>query len=740
MGPPRRVGTRAVQLGRLRLPRRWVVVGAIVAALAGLVSLGLWVVYPRVGEWYLRTRVMPRLEARLGVDLRAGWIDVRLGHATIRRLEVRSPDDGAEPLAVIDRVDVEFAALPSLLARARVAEVTMDGGTVAVHRKADGRTNLDSLRERFTRGAGGQADRSGGGLGSLRPRRIVVDGLEVTASDELGELRGGAANLRVHVEGETRELVVERPRLATSLGPRAGATRITVRERGDRREVVIAGGEVVPWQDLALTGISGTLADGDQPGRFSVALEGGYGGVEAGLWTANGWVDPAAFRGQIALVAEQFSLDKLRPLLEGRGRLVDYQKTMVDAALTVTLDGGRAGFDGNFHLRDLTVAHPMLAEQPVRGLELAGDIAGDFDRRGRTLALTRGDFASRGLPFAITGSLALPGGRTEAGVRRPRTAVAARLQVPTVPCQQVLDAVPDEMGGYLEGLEARGNFASDVRVAIDWSDLDATELGGSIGIRGCRVKALPEGISRLKEPFEHFVEVERGQWLAFEVGPDNPAFVPLPEVSPYLPKALMTTEDSTFYSHHGFLPRELKAALVKNLKAGYFKYGASSITMQTVKNVLLYREKTLSRKLQELVLTWAIEQALDKDRIMEIYVNAIEYGPGIYGIGNAAPHYFGKPASALTPKESAFFSSILPSPKARYRQYCAGTLTSWSAGKIERILAIMLKRNRLTEEEYQEALAQPLVFVKDVDDSEEACNSRVSRAIRHARPTNPLKR
>lgn len=722
-----------------RLARRWIVLGAILAGLGALVPVGLWVVYPRVGEWYIRTRVLPRLEQKLGVTLRAGDVDVRLGHATVRRLEVVSPVDGAAPLARLDRIDVDFATWPSFLARARVGAVRIRGGTVAVHRAVDGSTNLDLLRERFRRGPHG-ADARGGGLGSMRPSRIDVDELAVIADDATGELKGGAKGLTVHVAGDLRELVIDGPHVETVLGPRAAAARVTVRESGDRREVIIAGGEAIPWKDLALTGITGTLSEGKEPGHLQVSLEGGYGGVEAGLWTAHGWIDPSAVRGQIALVAEQFSLDKLRPLIERHGRLIDYQRTMVDASLTVTLDGATAELAGNFHLRDLTVAHPMLAEQPVRGLELAGDVAGSFDRRARTLTLSRGDFASRGLPFAITGSLALPGGMTAGGGRRPRTAVTARLQVPPVACQQVLDAVPREMATYIGDLHAKGTFSSDVHLAIDWSDLDATELDGSVGLRGCRIAGRPDAIARLQGSFEHYVEIERDQWLAFVIGPENEDFVPLADVSPYLPKSLMTTEDSTFYSHHGFLPRELKAALIKNLKAGYFKYGASSITMQTVKNVLLYREKTLSRKLQELVLTWAIEQALGKDRIMEIYVNAIEYGPGIYGIGPAARHYFGKSAHDLTAKESAFFSSILPSPKARYRQYCAGTLTSWSADKIDRILATMLKRNRLTEAEYQEALAQPLVFVKDVADSEEACNDRVSRAISRARPTNPLKK
>ena len=728
----------------MRLPfgRRWIVLGAVVASLGVAVMLGLWVVYPRVGAWYVRTRVLPRLEQKLGVKLEAGSIDVRLGHATVRGLEVRTAADGAAPLAHLDRIDIDFATWPSFLARAQVSHVGIHGGQLSVHRNVDGSTNLDLLRARFSHGAGGQVDRSGGGLGSLRPKTIVVDGLAVAADDATGELRASAAGLSVRVTGDDRELTIEEPRLATVLGPTAGASRITIHELGDRREVTIAGGEATPWKGMALTGIAGTLSEGEVPGHLQVALAGGYGGVEAGLWTAHGWVDPATWRGQVALVAEQFSLDKLRPLLEGRGRvrLVDYQQTMVDASLTVTLNGPTTDLVGDFHLRDLTVAHPMLAEQPVRGLELAGDISGSFDRRTRVLALTRGDFVSRGLPFSFTGQLALPGGETAGGGRRPRPAVTARLVVAPVPCQQVLDAVPREMARYIDDLGASGTFASDLALAIDWNDLDATTLDGSVGLRGCRIAHQPQAIARLHGSFEHYVEVAPDQWLAFTVGPDSPDFVPLDQVSPYLLKSLMSTEDSSFYGHHGFLPRELKAALIKNLKAGYFKFGASSITMQTVKNVLLYREKTLSRKLQELVLTWAIEQALGKDRILEIYVNAIEYGPGIYGIGNAARHYFGKSAHDLTPKESAFFSSILPSPKARYRQYCAGTLTSWSADKIDRILAIMLKRARLTQEEYDEAVAQPLVFVKDEADSEEACNGRVARALGRARATNPLKK
>ena len=136
----------------------------------------------------------------------------------------------------------------------------------------------------------------------------------------------------------------------------------------------------------------------------------------------------------------------------------------------------------------------------------------------------------------------------------------------------------------------------------------------------------------------------------------------------------MTTEDNGFFKHHGWVSSEFKSALRRNLERGGFRLGASSITMQMVKNVLLTKEKTLSRKLQELFLVWYLEQELPKERILELYFNAIEFGPRIYGIGAATRHYFGKKPSELTPLEAAFFSSILPSPKRRYVQYCHGAL------------------------------------------------------------------
>jgi membrane peptidoglycan carboxypeptidase len=165
--------------------------------------------------------------------------------------------------------------------------------------------------------------------------------------------------------------------------------------------------------------------------------------------------------------------------------------------------------------------------------------------------------------------------------------------------------------------------------------------------------------------------------------------------------AVMTTEDGGFWKHKGFITSQFQAALRRNLEAGKIRLGASTITMQMVKNVLLSHERTLSRKLQEMFLTWYVEQSLTKQRIMEIYLNVIEFGPGVYGVTRAAQHYYGKLPLDLTPPEAAYLALMLPSPVRRHVNYCEGGLTPVFQAKMKRLLAIMHNKGRLDPETYE---------------------------------------
>ena len=143
------------------------------------------------------------------------------------------------------------------------------------------------------------------------------------------------------------------------------------------------------------------------------------------------------------------------------------------------------------------------------------------------------------------------------------------------------------------------------------------------------------------------------------------------DLNPWLVQLITTTEDGSFFSHSGFSPLQIKAALEKNVNKQAFSRGASTISMQLVKNIFFDRTKTISRKFQEFIYTWLMESVvrIPKKRIMELYFNIIEFGPEIYGIEEAAKYYFGKRSKALSLKECAFLMAIIPNPRngANYR-------------------------------------------------------------------------
>jgi monofunctional biosynthetic peptidoglycan transglycosylase len=143
-------------------------------------------------------------------------------------------------------------------------------------------------------------------------------------------------------------------------------------------------------------------------------------------------------------------------------------------------------------------------------------------------------------------------------------------------------------------------------------------------------------------------------------------WVSLSHISPYLMKAVIIAEDDKFWSHQGFDLDAIQKALEKDLEKGKFKFGGSTISQQLVKNLYLTPSKNPVRKAKEAIITWRLERSVHKQRILELYLNVVEWGEGIFGIEAAAQHHYGKPASALSPQESARLAAVLPNPR-RYR-------------------------------------------------------------------------
>lgn len=187
-------------------------------------------------------------------------------------------------------------------------------------------------------------------------------------------------------------------------------------------------------------------------------------------------------------------------------------------------------------------------------------------------------------------------------------------------------------------------------------------------------------------------------------------WVELGDVSRVAVGAIVVSEDWAFYSHNGFDANQIREAVATDLEKGKFARGASTITQQVIKNCFLEQDKSLWRKLKEIILAVQVEKKVSKRRILETYLNIAEWGEGVFGIGPAARRYFGKHPSQLTAKEGAFLAMLLPSPKRYANSFHARKLTDYARQRIDDILSKMNQARYLTDEERSAARGLPLSF------------------------------
>jgi monofunctional biosynthetic peptidoglycan transglycosylase len=167
--------------------------------------------------------------------------------------------------------------------------------------------------------------------------------------------------------------------------------------------------------------------------------------------------------------------------------------------------------------------------------------------------------------------------------------------------------------------------------------------------------------------------------------------------------AVIVAEDASFYRHEGIDVKAIKKAIQYDLEKQSLARGASTITQQTAKNLFLSREKTISRKIREVILAKRMEQELTKGRILELYLNVVELGPMVYGIGHGARYYFDKPVGALTPRECAFLAAMLPGPQKVYNPY---RHLDRVLKRSDMLLRLLRQNGVLSEAEYRQALAE----------------------------------
>ncbi|MBI4289898.1 MAG: monofunctional biosynthetic peptidoglycan transglycosylase [Betaproteobacteria bacterium] len=195
-----------------------------------------------------------------------------------------------------------------------------------------------------------------------------------------------------------------------------------------------------------------------------------------------------------------------------------------------------------------------------------------------------------------------------------------------------------------------------------WIDHDP----GSTRLMGRRLEELRE--RRPKAALKH-------QWVAYE------------HISVYLKRAIIAAEDAKFVDHEGFDWAGIQRAMEKNQRKGKVVAGGSTITQQLAKNLFLSSERSLVRKGQEAFITAMLEALMSKRRILEIYLNVVEWGDGVFGAEAAARHYFGASAAALSPEQAARLAAMLPRPRYYERNRNSNYLAQYSQTILARMFA-----------------------------------------------------
>lgn len=197
-----------------------------------------------------------------------------------------------------------------------------------------------------------------------------------------------------------------------------------------------------------------------------------------------------------------------------------------------------------------------------------------------------------------------------------------------------------------------------------------------------------------------------------ELCPKSKEYVPLSQISKNIQNAVILTEDSTFYQHHGFDEEGIQHCFEKLKEKMKIVCGGSTITQQLAKNMFLSKNKNFFRKGVEALITFKLENTLTKHEILERYLNIVQFGKNIYGIKKASQFYFKKHPSQITPNEAAFLAMVLPSPEKYSQSFFRKDLTRFAKGRINRIVNTMYKFGRLEDVAYQESVGNIDHFLK----------------------------
>lgn len=281
--------------------------------------------------------------------------------------------------------------------------------------------------------------------------------------------------------------------------------------------------------------------------------------------------------------------------------------------------------------------------------------------------------------------------------------MAININIPLMESQDFFESFPEGLFQNIEGIKTAGRLGYKMHFYFNSKFADSVEF--TCQMPKDKFKILAFGETPLNKINDEFLYTAYEKGIAvrsFMVGSSNPDYTPLSLISPFLQYAVMTSEDGNFMWHNGFNEEAFRKSIAENYKQGRFARGGSTISMQLVKNVFLTRNKTIARKIEEALIVWLIEsnRIVSKERMLEVYLNIIEWGPGVYGIGEASRYYFNKKPSDLSLAESIYLAMIIPRPKwFKYNFDENGKLKEHTADYYRIIAGHLVKKEIISEEQ-----------------------------------------
>ncbi|MEI6508342.1 MAG: biosynthetic peptidoglycan transglycosylase [Bacteroidota bacterium] len=408
-------------------------------------------------------------------------------------------------------------------------------------------------------------------------------------------------------------------------------------------------------------------------------------------WKINGFASPQ----KKTLNIEFYNLDtgKVRlPYIDERFHLVAGFDSVKLTIASVEMDGDELHIVGATSITQLLINHPKISKKDVV-----------VERAEANFSYTLG---SNFVSLDSTTTVAFNKVQFHPYIsfqNSPDTVFRFAVKIEKTTSQDFIHSLPEGLFTHFKGMQAEGSFTYSLNFLYNQNNPD--EVVFDVDLKKENLKILKYGeanLSKLNDEFV-YVPIDKGKpQRPVLVGLDNAYYTPADQISPYLKKCVLTSEDPSFFYHRGFIDEAFRQSIIKNIRTRKFSRGASTISMQLVKNVFLTREKTLSRKLEEILLVYILENnhLSTKDRMFEVYLNIIEWGPDVYGIGEAAQYYFKKKPSALTLKECLFLTTIIPRPKGfMWRFDKDGNPRDFVEKQYHFLSDLMIRRNLLLPED-----------------------------------------